>query len=325
MKSLVKKALILVLFSPLRVLIRRLPLGAIWRLGGLGGRVLGAISREKPALMEQELGAVLPGRPPEELRRIVRGSFANYCLSEMEVLLYPVLDREFMERLVTIEGREHLDRALAGGRGVLLFQAHFGAFQMVMPAIGYGGYRMNQISASAAVWKEGGASDAPKRMHDIKADYEYRLPVQHISVASSMRPVFRALERNEIVGITVDGGGGTKTVRIPFLGRSANFQTGAADLAVRTGAAVVPAFILTEPGLHHRLVLHPPLAPAAAAGSEERRLGILRQFAALLEQYVRRNPDHYGYTLCLRRSRARIDTYPYFEDYATAGGPGRTR
>jgi KDO2-lipid IV(A) lauroyltransferase len=158
-------------------------------------------------------------------------------------------------------------------------------------------------------------------MHAIKAAYEERLPVQHISVAASMRPVFRALERNEIVGITVDGGGGSRTVRLPFLGRAANFQTGAPDLALRTGAAIVPAFIVTGPGLRHRLTLHPPLAFDAAAGRDAARREILAGFAALLEGYVRRHLDHYGYTLCLRRLKAREDDYPFFEDYATAGGP----
>lgn len=320
MKALLKRILILALFSPLRVVIRHLPLWATCRLGAAGGRLLGAISPERRALMELEFRAVLPGRPPGEYRRLVRESFANYGLSEIEVLLYPAMNRALIERLVVLEGREHLDRALAAGRGVLLFQAHFGAFQMVMPAIGYRDYRMNQISASAALWKNSSASNAPERMHTIKADYEERLPVQHISVASSLRPVFRALERNEIVGITVDGGGGKKTVRLPFLGRSANFQTGAPDLAVRTGAAIVPAFIVTEPGLRHRLTIHPPLLFDPAAGRDANRSEILRQFCCLLEQYVHHHPDHYGYTLCLRRLRAGVDDYPFFEDYATTGG-----
>ena len=321
MAAIFKRAMIQLLFSPARVLIRHLPLGAVYHLGRAGGRLLCAISPERRALMEQELRAAFPGRGPREYRRLVRASFANYGVSEIEVLLYPALNRRLMERLVTIEGKEHLDAALAAGRGVLLFQAHFGAFQMVMPAIGYGGYRMNQISASAALWKDSGVSDAPERMHAIKASYEERLPVRHISIASSMRPVFRALERNEIVGITVDGGGGRKTVGLPFLGRSANFQTGAPDLALRTGAAIVPAFIVSEAGLRHRLTIHPPLHADPAAGRDENRVAILREFTSLLERYVHSHPDHYGYTLCLRRLRARIDEYPFFEDYATTGGP----
>jgi KDO2-lipid IV(A) lauroyltransferase len=154
--ALLKRVLILALFSPLRVLVRHLPPRLVAGLGAAGGRLLCAISPERRAALEHELRAVLPGRADREYRRLARASFANYGVSEIEVLLYPALNRERMERLVAIEGREHLDAALAAGRGVLLFQAHFGAFQMTMPAIGYGGYTMNQISASAAMWQASG-------------------------------------------------------------------------------------------------------------------------------------------------------------------------
>ena len=319
-KPFVKQAMILLMWYPLRLTISVLPLPLVHRIGRAGGRLLCFISREKQRLMLDEFSRVLPGHSPEALREIVRESFVNFCLSELEVLLYPSLNRAYIERVFTIEGREHLDAALARGRGVLLLQAHFGAFQMTMPAIGYSGYTMNQISASAVLWKDEGATAAQKRMLGIKARLEYTLPVKHISVTSSLRPVFNALKSNEIVGITVDGGGGKKIVPLRFLGRDSLFQTGAADLGASTGAAMVPAFIVSEPGLRHRLVLHPPLHVAAGAGKEENRLRVLTEFAALLESYVLRHPQHYGYTLALRRERANIDSYPFFSDYPAAGG-----
>ncbi len=319
-KHLIKQAMIFLMWYPLRIAIAFLPLALVYRIGRAGGRLLCFISREKQRIMLDEFSRVLPGRGPEELRGIVRESFNNFCLSELEVLLYPSLNRAFIERHFTIEGREHLDAALARGRGVLLCQAHFGAFQMTMPAIGYSGYTMNQISASAALWTEEGATAAQKRMLGIKAKYEYTLPVKHISVTSSLRPVFNALKRNEIVGITVDGGGGKNIIPLRFLGREAFFQTGAVDLAVSTGAAMVPAFIVTERGLRHRLVLHPPLHVDGGAGRDENRLRVLPEFAALLESYVLRFPHHYGYTLGLRSQRATVDSYPFFSDYAGTGG-----
>lgn len=321
-KALVKKAMILLMWYPLRMVVSFLPLPLVARIGGAGGRILHFLSREKQRVMLEEFRRVFPGRSEADLRAEVRESFVNYCCSELEVLLYPSMDRGYVDRVFTIEGREHLDAALARGRGVLLFQAHFGAFQMTMPAIGYCGYVMNQISVSAAVWKEGNPSDAGNRMMDIKARHEYALPVRHIPISSSLRPVFRALERNEIVGITVDGGGGNKPVPLRFLGRDAFFQAGAADLAYRTGAAVVPAFVATEPGLRHRLVLHPPIAVAREKGKEESRIAVLREFASLLESHVFRRPNHYGYTLCLRRLRAGIDPYPFFADHVAPGGAG---
>ncbi len=265
--------------------------------------------------MREELEIVFPDKSADEIKEIIKGSFINYCVSEIEVLLYPVMNRDLMEKMVTLSGKEYLDSALVKGKGVLLFQAHFGAFQMVMPAIGYRGYTMNQISASASIWKGDVSSRIQKRGFDIKSKYEYTLPVKHLPIQSSLRPVFRSLERNEIVGITVDGGGGKKTVSISFLGREANFQQGAVDLALRTGADIIPVFIITEKGLKHRLAIHPALRIDTGKDKKEVIKGLLQEFASLFEGYIHQYPDHYGYTLCLRRSRASVDTYPFFKDH----------
>lgn len=304
------------MWYPLRIMINILPLRAAYAIGAAGGLLLYMLSGDKQKIMTIELKRIMPEKNSNEINKIVRDSFINYCVSEMEVLLYPSLNADFVEKNIVIEGREYLDAALAHGRGVLLFQAHFGAFQMTMPVIGYSGYKMNQISASASLWKDNaGVSRMQQKAYNIKARYEYTLPVRHISVKSSLRPVFSALGNNEIVGITIDGGGGNKTVSIDFLGRRANFQQGSADLAIRTGAAIVPAFIITEPGIKHRLILHPPIGINLCSGRDDRIKETLQEFSRILEGYVFRYPSHYGYTLLLRSSRAFKDQYPFFMDY----------
>lgn len=313
----IKDLFFFLMWYPFRVMIAFLPLSVVDAIGRMGGLILYSISKEKRGMMTEELRRSLPNPDPASIRRIVKASFANYALSEMEVLLYPTLNPTIIQKRVSFQGREYLEEALSEGKGVLLFQAHFGAFQMVMPVIGYHGYIMNQISASAAVWKERMNSDIQKKVLDIKASYEQKLPVRHISVQESLRPVFRALQRNEIVGITVDGGTGKKNRIIRFLGRWANFAQGPVDLALRTGAPIVPAFILTGKRLTHTVRLHPPLVVDPALDKNESIRRILQQFARLLEGYVFEYPEHYGYTLYFRRANVPIDPHPFFEDYIT--------
>ena len=310
--------MILFMWYPLRILVRILPHEISYRIGVMGGHILYLFSKEKRHIMSKELKLVFPGMHVDKIRNIVKSSFINYAVSELEVLFYPYMDSDFIKKVVTIEGREHLDRALREGRGVLLFQAHFGAFQMVMPAIGYSGYKMNQISSLASDWAEQSSSKVIKKTFNKKADYEHALPINHISIRASLRPAFRALEKNEIVGITIDGGGGKKVVTVKFLGRDANFQQGAVDLAIRTGATILPAFITTEKGIKHTLTIHPPLCMNNARKKDDNIRSVLGEFIELLEDYVYRYPFQYGYTLYLRRSRAGQDPYPFFKDQATS-------
>ena len=307
--------MIWMMWYPLRIFINWLPKKLTYQLGCIGGFLLYSISKDKQQIMFHELRAVFPYKPDNELRRIAKQCFVNFVLSEMEVLFYPSMDKSFIEKMIEIEGKEHLDNALTAGKGVLLFQAHFGAFQMVMPAIGYSGYIMNQISASASVWKEESQSEVQKKSYDIKASYEYKLPIKHIAFTNNLKPVFSALKRNEIVGITADGGGGSKTESVEFVGRKANFQSGGVKIAIRTGALMLPVFILTLKNFKHKLLIHPPFKMNTSKSDEEIIFETLQSYAKLLEEYVYNHPSHYGYTLYLRRSRAHIDPYLFFDDY----------
>lgn len=316
MKTIIKMILIYIMWYPLRIIINILPLRITYVIGIIGGFLLYLVSQEKQKVMTKELILVFPNRSISEVKKLIRGCFINYCLSEMEVLLYPLMNADFINENIIIEGRKYLDEALLKGKGVILFQAHFGAFQMVMPAIGYSGYKMNQISASATIWKnDKNNSRLQNKVIEIKAKHEYALPVNHIAVSSSMRPVFNAFVRNEIVGITVDGGEGKKVISIKFLERNAYFHKGSADLAIRTEAEIIPAFIITEKYLKHRVILHPPFKITNLMEREDKIKTILDNFANLLEKYVYTYPTHYGYTLYLRRSRATLDLYPFFQDY----------
>ena len=174
---------------------------------------------------------------------------------------------------------------------------------------------INQISASASLWKSHATSAIQKIALDKKAQYENRLPIKHFPVGNIPRPLFMALRRNEIVGITSDGGAARKTVEVRFLGRTANFPQGVADLALKTGAVIVPAFIITGKNLFHRLVFHPPLEKKNHSDPSAEAAAIMQDFADILSDYVRRYPNHYGYTLCLRRVMAATDEHPLFADY----------
>ncbi len=318
MFGLIKDLALLVYWYPLRFCIRFIPLSWIYRLGKIGGSLLFLISKQKRLILSDELKQIFPDLKAKSIDGIVKDSFANYCMSELEVLLYPEINKVYISKHISMEGVEHLEKALSRGSGVLLLQAHFGAFQMVLPILGHCGYVINQISASASLWKSHATSAIQKIALDKKARYENRLPIKHFPVGNIPRPLFMALRRNEIVGITSDGGAARKTVDVRFLGRKANFPQGVADLALKTGAVIVPVFIITGKNLSHRLVFHPPLGTKNHPDPSAEATAIMQDFADILSDYVRRYPHHYGYTMCLRRVMASSDEHPLFADYESS-------
>lgn len=315
--KIIKDIVLFFYWYPFRLLISVLPLNVVYLMGLCAGNFFYLISGRKKSLIASEFSLVFPDYTQEQLQKIARKSFINFCLSEIEILLYPRFSKDNINKHVEIQGRHHLDDALSQGKGVLLLQAHLGAFQMVMPAIGFNGYTMNQISALSETWKISDLSWIQRKGYEIKSNNEKKLPIKHLAVGSSLRPVFTALKNNEIVGVTSDGGGGKRLVVVDFLGRKAHFQEGVASIAGQTSAVIVPTFITTGKWLTHRLTFHQPMRVTCYVKGKNTSEAqeIIQTYASLLESYVRRYPDHYGFTLFFRKNRANIDPYPFFLDH----------
>ena len=310
-----KDAFIWFLWYPVRWTVSFLPLCLVPALARLMGAAAFRLSRGKRRLMIEELKGI--ARDAGEGTRIAREAFVLHFMNELEVFLYPRFNRKVMERITEIEGLGNLDAALEKGRGAILLIGHFGQNQMIMPAFGYRGYRMNQISASPVVWKEimgEAAGPMMRRSFGLRWRLEKSLPVNHIDVFEFLRPAFRCLRRNEVLGLAIDGGGGRRKAAFGVLGRKALFSLDPLALAMKTGAAVLPAFVLRERGGRNRIVVHEPMSLRATGDGDADVRANTRAFIEILDEYVRRRPDHYVNFMVFRRLRGGFDdTYLFVE------------
>lgn len=302
-------------WHPFRHLIMRLPLGAVYPLGRVAGRLLHALAGGRRERLEEALPLISATDDPRRARQIVRSAFILLCQTELEVLLYPRLNPAAIETLVSCQGLAHLDEALAGGKGVLLMFAHFGANQMIMPALGYRGYRMCQLSAPPTVWAQvlpdKKFSAIARQALEIRWRQEQSLPVKHINVFGTLKEAFKCLGRNEILGVAVDGGGGKTRVAVGFLGKKALLSTGAMEIAQRIRCPVLPAIMLRDSRGRQTLIIEPPLA-LDDGGDQDAVRRNLALFTERFEPYVLRYPDHYLNYVALRQLMEKRGDTPFF-------------
>lgn len=298
----IRDALVWCYWHPFKRLVWALPDGTAHALArGLGvafGRVPNARLRGMA-----EAARHVPGVPDDPAVRmaLARKALVEFCQTDLEVLLFPRLTPERTAAMVAIEGRHRLDTALAAGHGAMLAFGHFGANQMVMPAIGHAGYRMWQLSAPATVLNEKlpeARGRLVQRTREMRWAHELSLPVTHVNVFGSLKEAFSCLRGGHVLGVAVDGGGGEKRVAVPFLGREAFFSLGPMLLAGRTGCAVLPCFM--ERARDGRLTLRIE-EPLPAVGPEPADAAAATAFLAdRLSRAVVANPSHYLYFLAFR-------------------------
>lgn len=316
----------LAVYYPGQALMQRVPRPLLARMALLGGDVVRRVARADERLAREELHRLFGSRPlPQAADDILREAWRQTMFNELEVLRYPALNPSTVESVCVIEGREHLDAALARGKGAIVLIGHFGANQMIMPALGHAGYPMNQLSAPPPVWAEilRDTRTTPlwEKVLERRWTLEQRLPVRHINVFRFLRPAYECLQRNEVLGLAFDGGGGKRWAKINFLSRNANISTQPIQLARKTGAAILPTVVVREPGeRRHRIIVHPALDYQRHKDRlEEARIN-LQAFTDIFAEWVARHPAHYLNFLLLRYKVRATDVVPFFDDYPAAEG-----
>ncbi|MFZ5480882.1 MAG: lysophospholipid acyltransferase family protein [Myxococcota bacterium] len=305
----------LFLYYPGQAVINRVPREALDRAATIGG---GVVRRLGDAEMRDELHRVFAGAEmPRGEDAILRDAYRLTMFNELEVLRYPYLSPATIAGTCVVEGREHLDAARARGKGAIVLIGHFGANQMTMPALGHLGYPMNQLSAPPPVWaeilKETRTTPLWRKVLARRWELEKRLPVRHINVFRFLRPAFECLERNEVLCLAFDGGGGKKWVKVDLCGRRANLSVQPAQIWKKTGAALLPTYVTRRPGeALHRVVITEELPWQGTV--EASMQAVADRFTA----WVRREPEQYLHFLQMRRRVRGTDVAPLFDDYPPA-------
>lgn len=286
-------------WHPCRFLVQRLPLRAGYKMAGLLVPLFTAVSIKDRKMISEGIERMYGGKVSgRELDRIVKGTFKNTLYSSVEVLWYPKFTKDICEGIFTFRGLDNLNDGLKKKRGVVLLHCHFGNAHMIMPSVGYKGYKLNQIASRIPPEPLKGFIGRilymlRKDAYKIKLSYKEKLPVNFIYTDVSIREVFRALQRNEIIAIGLDGREGTRPEAFDFLGRKATFYTGTMKLIQKAKPVVLPTFHLRD-GDRHVLVIEKPVDLTETGEEANSQSTNMRNILDMFEGYIYKYPDHYA-------------------------------
>ena len=282
MKRLIVDFTLWFVWVPLRRLLKALPLSFSYFLAGLAADMASFFPTARRAMVMEELRLLYGDRLSQaQVLREARGAFRLFFKRQIENLLFSKFTGDAVKERVTIEGLENLDAVLARGKGAVMLLAHYGPFMIPLPALAYRGYRIMQL-----VGKPLHEEKRPihRRIHEARVEESSSHPFEFVRTDNSLRPVLRGLAGNGIVVIAFDGLAGHKWTRVPLLDRIAEVSTGPFRLASKSGAGIVPTFVVQEKGDRRRIVIHPEMQPGSA-GDEDAAFGEqARQFVCLFER-----------------------------------------
>ncbi len=213
---------------------------------GLGSLAWALDSRHREVAMKN-LRRAFPEFTESRRRRITQGAFQQAGRTAVEMLWSAALNDRTLPEVAVFEGREHLDAALAAGRGALITTAHFGNWELMGVTLAHIGVPMNVIAR---------AIDDPQ-VEAVLHRLRTRTGARVIHKDSAVRAALRALRAGEVVGVLIDQNTlPSQASFVPFFGQTAATTRVSAQLHLRTGAPVLMLFCVPE-GDRYRFVIEP--------------------------------------------------------------------
>lgn len=187
-----------------------------------------------------------------QVEEIVRSSLKNFFRDFVEIAIALVIPAKDLRSEIPIEGKEHLDLALAKGKGVIALGAHLGNFFLVGTRLATEGY---------ATWI---LINQPRNPRFAKFMDDYRLKVRQKTIHArprrkALRELHQVLRANELAVVIADEYRTNNGVHVPFFGRTVLARRGPATLALRTHAAVVPVYLVHDKNHGLKMIVEPEL------------------------------------------------------------------
>jgi phosphatidylinositol dimannoside acyltransferase len=274
------------IYRGLGTAMQRLPEAVARPAATVVGLALTMARRDARIIYGRHLRRVLgSGLSDADVRSWTRRAFLNYARYWLEGARLPAVDpQEIRARMWVESGYENLVDGMAAGRGVILALPHLGRWEWGGAWLNLQGYPMTAVAEPV---------DPPK-LYDWFVSQRQALGLTIVPLGAEASGVLlRTLRNGGLVGLLCDRDIVGNGVEVEFFGERTTLPAGPATLALRTGAALLPAAVYGGPGRDHTGVILPPV-PAERTGRLRADVTrITQQVASDLEGLIRRAPDQW--------------------------------
>lgn len=242
-------------------------------------------SRGLRKTVEKNLSMALPELEEAKRNEICRAVFLNLGRLMGEFSQFPKLHRGTIAEIVTYDGFENYAASLRRGKGTLFLTAHFGSWELCPVAHALYGYPLRFVVRPID----------NSRINHLVNTYRTLTGNKIIEKKNSLKEILKALRNNEAVGILIDQNATLDSgVFVNFFNILACTTTSVATIALRTGATVIPGFLIWDEELRkHRLRFEPPVELIQTGNLQSDIAENTALFNQILEGLVRKYPGQW--------------------------------
>ncbi|MCA9398727.1 MAG: lysophospholipid acyltransferase family protein, partial [Candidatus Omnitrophica bacterium] len=197
----------------------------------------------------------------------------------------PSVDKEFIQEHVVVHNEQYIKEVLQKGRGGIFLTAHIGNWELGAAVLSLLGY---PVTVVALPHKHPKINDFFNRQRRIKG-------LDVVATDQAIDKCTDALQRNECIAVAGERAFGAKGEWIDFLGRKVLIPNGPALFAMKTGAFIIPSFLIRKGNDQFEFFIDKPIDPQAVQGrtTKEKKQNIMKQYVACMEKMIQQYPSQW--------------------------------
>ena len=226
---------------------------------------------------------ILLGNPEKILALAAEKGFDRFGRMAVEVLRFPLLNKDNISQLVKVEGLEHLEKAYAEGKGVIMCTGHYGNWELLGATVALHGYPMLSITRKQNNANMDKAINEFRQMVGQKVTYNRG---EHGLLAIS-----RMLKEKNLLGVLYDQDTNDDGVEIELFGKKSVIPMGPAALSRLYGSPILPIFLHNNDDWTCTAKIYPALYTPKTKDKKQDFYQVTKQLVDILEQEITAHPE----------------------------------
>lgn len=231
----------------------------------------------------ENLKAIFPHKSKKEINKLRIKLFRNFAKYLVDFFRFSIMDEGYIKKHCKVEGINNFDQELAKGRGVVVLTAHIGNWELGGVVIALLGYPFWVVALAHKHKKVDKFFNHQRNSKGIKV----------IPVGKAGRMCLNVLKDNEMVALLGDRDFSKSGIPLNLFGKKTIFPIGPAYLSLKTGASIVPGFMIRNKDDTFTLKIEKSIQIDKGENREEDLARIINEYKLVIEDYIKKYPDQW--------------------------------
>lgn len=260
-----------------------LPLKLAYRLAIFVSDLHHLFAGKDRANVTANLKIIFPHKHPSEIKSIRLAMSRNFAKYLVDFFRFSLLDKNNIKTIARTVNLHYVDQGLAMGKGIIFLSAHLGNWELGAALIALLGYEIGAVVLP----------HRHKSVDDFFNSQRQKKGEQVISVGRAAHQCLKMLRENKTIALAGDRVFNTGGVFLDFFGLPARLPEGPAVLSLRTGAAIIPVFMLRNPDDTFKLIFEKPIEYQPRGDKQKDLMQLTAKCGTIIEDYVRNYPEQW--------------------------------